>query len=128
MAEENGHAIARLARELTEAARTSRIELAADEDAARALAAARREDIRGVREQLGPVRDAERDRGAADAAFGTAREKLEAGERSLREAQERLAAERADFAAQLTAWNDRWELDLSGDVSSLAEAFADLTA
>jgi uncharacterized protein (TIGR02680 family) len=128
MAEENGHAIARLARELTEAARTSRIELAADEDAARALAAARREDIRVVREQLGLVRDAERDRGAADAAFGTAREKLEAGERSLREAQERLAAERADFAAQLTAWNDRWELDLSGDVSSLAEAFADLTA
>jgi len=116
---------------------------------AKARAAARRDDIREVRDHLAQVRDAERDRVGAAASLGTARQLTETCETSCREADDRLAAARADLSGQLEAWAGRWTGDepyaavtagqaellmaaLDGigepDAPSLAELFGTLTA
>lgn len=116
---------------------------------AKARAAARRDDIREVRDHLGLVRDAERDRVGAESALGTARQSMETCETSCREAGERLAAARADLSGKLAAWAGRWrgdepyatvtadqaELLVAGlegigepDAPSLVELFGTLTA
>ena len=116
---------------------------------AKARAAARRDDIREVRDHLAHVRDAERDRDSAESSLGTARQSMETCETSCREADERLAAARADLSARLEAWAGRWigdepyaavtadqaellaaALDGIGepDAPSLAELFGTLTA
>ena len=116
---------------------------------AKARVAARRDDIREVRDHLAHVRDAERDRDSAESSLGTARQSMETCETSCREADERLAAARVDLSAQLEAWAGRWigdepyaavtasqaellaaALDGIGepDAPSLAELFGTLTA
>ena len=116
---------------------------------ARARAAARRDDIREVRDHIALVRDAERDRVGAESSLGTARLALETCEKSCREADGRLAAARVDLSARLQAWAGRWTgdepyaavtagqaellaaaLDRIGepDAPSLAELFGTLTA
>src|SRR5947208_3425155 len=112
---EAGRAIDRHARRLTETADSSGISRdgsPADtgEDlpvTAKARAAARRDDIREVRDHLALVRDAERDRQSAETSLGTARQSMEAWETSCREAGERLAAARADLSLKLEAWAGR---------------------
>ena len=116
---EAGRAVDRHARRLAEAADGSGISRdgsPADtgEDlpvTAKARAAARRDDIREVRDHLAQVRDAERDRVGAEAALGTARQLTETCETSCREADDRLAAARADLAGELGAWAGRWTGD-----------------
>ncbi len=78
---------------------------------AKARAAARRDDIREVRDHLAHVRDAERDRVGAEASLGTARQLMETCETSCREADDRLAAARADLSGKLAAWAGRWTGD-----------------
>ena len=116
---------------------------------AKARAAARRDDIREVRDHLAHVRDAERDRVGAEASLGTARQLAETCETSCREADDRLAVARADLSGKLEAWAGRWTGDepyatvtaghaelllaaLDGigepDAPSLAELFGTLTA
>ena len=152
-----GRAIDRHARRLAETADSSGISRdgsPADtgEDlpvTAKARAAARRDDIREVRDHLAHVRDAERDRVGAEASLGTARQLMETCETSCREADERLAAARADLSGKLTTWAGRWAGDepyavvtagqaellvaaLDGigepDAPSLVELFGTLTA
>jgi len=152
-----GRAIDRHARRLAETADSSGISRdgsPADtgEDlavTAKSRAAARRDDIREVRDHLAHVRDAERDRVGADASLGTARQLMETCETSCREADERLAIARADLSGKLTAWTSRWAGDepyavvtagqaellaaaLDGigepDAPSLVELFGTLTA
>ena len=154
---EAGRTIDRHTRRLAETADSSGIShdgLPADtgEDlpvTAKARAAARRDDIRDVREHLAHVRDAERDRVGAETSLGTARQSMETCETSCREADERLAAARADLYGKLEAWAGRWTGDepyaavtagqaelllaaLDGigepDAPSLAELFGTLTA
>src|SRR6266700_1868790 len=113
---EAGRAIDRHARRIAETADSSGISRdgsPADtgEDlpvTAKARAAARRDDIREVRDHLALVRDAERDRQSAETSLGTARQSMEAWETSCREAGERLAAARADLSVKLEAWAGRW--------------------
>jgi uncharacterized protein (TIGR02680 family) len=155
--DEAGRAIDRHARRLAETADGSGISRdgsPADTGAdlpvtAKSRAAARRDDIREVRDHLAGVRDAERDRVGAEASLGTARQSMEASETSCREADERLAAARADLSGKLEAWAGRWTGDepyaavtagqaellvaaLDGigepDAPSLAELFGTLTA
>jgi len=116
---------------------------------AKARAAARRDDIREVRDHLARVRDAERDRDGAESSLGTARQSTETCEKSCREADDRLAAARVDLSARLEAWAGRWigdepyaavtagQVELlaaaldgigSPDAPSLAELFGTLTA
>ncbi len=154
---EAGRAVDRHARRLTETADSSGISRDGSppdtgEDlpvTAKARAAARRDDIREVRDHLGYVRDAERDRVGAEASLGTARQSIEACETSCREADERLAAARTDLSGKLETWAGRWTGDepyatvtagqaelllaaLDGigepDAPSLAELFGTLTA
>jgi uncharacterized protein (TIGR02680 family) len=154
---ETGRSVDRHARRLAEAAESSGIGRdgsAADtgEDlpvTAKARAAARRDDIRAVREHLGHVRDAERDREGAESSLGTARQSMETCETACREADERLAAARATLSGNLAAWAGRWTADgpyaiitadqagllmagLEGvgepDAPSLTELFGTLTA
>ena len=75
---------------------------------AKARAAARRDDIREVRDHLARVRDAERDRVGAESSLGTARQLLETCETACREADEQLATARADLSGKLTGWAGRW--------------------
>jgi len=75
---------------------------------AKARVAARRDDIRTVRDHLAHVRDAERDRTGAEASLGTARQLMETCETSCHEADEQLATARADLSGKLTGWADRW--------------------
>ncbi len=117
--------------------------------AAKARAAARRDDIREVRDHLAHVRETERDRVGAEASLGTARQLMETCEKSCRAADDRLAAARADLSGKLEAWAGRWtgnepyaavttgqaELLLAAldgigepDAPSLAELFGTLTA
>jgi uncharacterized protein (TIGR02680 family) len=116
---------------------------------AKARAAARRDDIREVRDHLAHVRDAERDRIGAESSLGMARQSMEACDTSCREADDRLAAARADLSGKLEAWAGRWigdepyaavtadqaELLLAAldgigepDAPSLVELFGTLTA
>ena len=155
--DEVGRAANRHARRLAETADSSGISRdgsAADTGddlpvTAKARAAARRDDIREVRDHLAHVRDAERDRDSAESSLGTARQSMETCETSCREADERLAAARVDLSARLEAWAGRWigdepyaavtadqaellaaALDGIGepDAPSLAELFGTLTA
>jgi uncharacterized protein (TIGR02680 family) len=154
---EVGRAVDRHARRLAETADSSGISRdgsPADtgEDlpvTAKARTAARRDDIREVRDHLARVRDAERDRTGAESSLGTARLAMEACETACREADERLAAARADISGNLAGWAGRWTGDepyaaitadqaellfqaLEGigepDAPSLAELFGTLTA
>ena len=116
---------------------------------AKARAAARRDDIREVRDRLAHVRETERDRVGTEASLGTARQLMETCEKFCREADDRLAAARADLSGKLAAWAGRWtgnepyaavttgqaELLLAAldgigepDAPSLAELFGTLTA
>lgn len=116
---------------------------------AKARAAARRDDIRAVRDHLAHVRDAERDRESAESSLGTARQSMETCETTCREADERLAAARTALSGNLAAWAGRWTGDgpyatitadqagllmagLEGvgepDAPSLTELFGTLTA
>ena len=154
---EAGRAVDRHARRLAETADSSGISSdgsPADtgEDlpvTAKARTAARRDDIREVRDHLAHVRDAERDRVGAESSLGTARQLMEACETSCRDADDGLAVARADLSGKLTAWASRWAgdepyavvtagqaellaaaLDEIGepDAPSLAELFGTLTA
>src|ERR1039457_1222650 len=78
---------------------------------AKARAAARRDDIREIRVQIGLVRDAERDREGAETALGTARQLLEKREESCRDAAEQLERARAAIAEDLRSWAGRWSSD-----------------
>ena len=155
--DEVGRAANRHARRLAETADSSGISRdgsAADTGddlpvTAKARAAARRDDVREVRDHLAHLRDAERDRDSAESSLGTARQSMETCETSCREADERLAAARVDLSARLEAWAGRWigdepyaavtadqaellaaALDGIGepDAPSLAELFGTLTA
>ena len=154
---EVSRAIDRHARRLAEAADRSGISRdgsPADTGAdlpttAKARAAARRDDIREVRDHLTLVRDAERDRKGAETSLGQARLSMETREAACREAGERLASARAEVTEKLTDWAARWIGDepyaaitaeqaeeLSGaldqigepDAPSLTELFGTLTA
>jgi uncharacterized protein (TIGR02680 family) len=154
---ETGRSAGRHARRLAEAAESSGIgrdgsPADTGEDlpvTAKARAAARRDDIREVRDHLAHVRDAERDREGAESSLGTARQSMETCETACREADERLAAARAALSGNLAAWAGRWTGDgpyatitadqagllLAGlegvgepDAPSLTELFGTLTA
>jgi len=75
---------------------------------ARARAAARRDDIREVRDQLTAVRDADRDRRAAEASLSRAQLAAEGCQAACQQAGDELASARASLAAELTAWAGRW--------------------
>ncbi len=75
---------------------------------ARARSAARRDDIREVREQLTGIRDAGRDRDTAEASLGQAQVAAEACGTACQRAGEGLARARASLASELTAWSGRW--------------------
>jgi uncharacterized protein (TIGR02680 family) len=113
---EVGRAVDRHARRLAEAADRSGVSRdgsPADtgEDlpvTAKARAVARHDDIREVRDHLAHVRDAQRDRIGAESSLGMARQSMEACQTSCREADDRLAAARADLSGKLEAWADRW--------------------
>jgi uncharacterized protein (TIGR02680 family) len=154
---ETGRSVDRHSRRLAEAAESSglgRDGSPADtgEDlpvTAKARAAARRDDIRAVRDHLAHVRDAERDREGAESSLGTARQSMETCETACREADERLAAARTALSGNLAGWAGRWTGDgpyatitadqagllmagLEGvgepDAPSLTELFGTLTA
>ena len=154
---EVSRAIGRHARRLAEAADRSGISRdgsPADTGAdlpitAKARAAARRDDIREVRDHLTLVRDAERDRKGAETSLGQARLSMETREAACRGADAALASARADLAERLSDWAARWIGDepyaaitaeqaeeLSGaldqigepDAPSLTELFGTLTA
>jgi uncharacterized protein (TIGR02680 family) len=154
---ETGRSVDRHARRLAEAAESSGIgrdgsPADTGEDlpvTAKARAAARRDDIREVRDHLGHVRDAERDREGAESSLGTARQSMETCETACREADERLAAARAALSGNLASWAGRWTgagpyatitADQAGllaaglegigepDAPSLTELFGSLTA
>jgi hypothetical protein len=114
--EETGRAISQHARRLAQAAQVAGITrdgAPADSGAdlptsARARAAARRDDIRQVREHLTGTRDAERDRDAAAAALHQAELSAGACQTAARQAGEGLASARAGLAGELGAWAGRW--------------------
>ncbi len=81
---------------------------------AKARAARRREDVREIRVALTAVRDAERDRAAADSAFGTSQQALDNRDEEYAAAERRLAGARSETAGQLRSWAGRW----SGDEST----------
>jgi len=78
---------------------------------AKARVTRRRDDIREVRVALTAARDAERDRAAAESAFGIARRALEDRETECGAAGQKLAEARAGVAAQLGSWAERWAGD-----------------
>jgi uncharacterized protein (TIGR02680 family) len=116
---ETGRAADRHARRLAEAAESSGIgrdgsPADTGEDlpvTAKARAAARRDDIREVRDHLAHVRDAERDREGAESSLGSARQSMETCETACRDADEQLTAARATLSGNLEAWAGRWTSD-----------------
>lgn len=115
---------------------------------AKARVTARRDDIAEVRGRLASVREAEQARKLAETELGKARQALEVCDGACGEAEQELAAARADVAGQLRSWATRWAgdqpsaiLDESGldalavalgrtgepDAATLTETFSVLT-
>lgn len=88
---------------------------------AKARVARRKDDISEIRAVLTLVRDAERDRAAADSAFGAAQQALARQQESCASAEQKLAATRADVTGQLRSWADRW----SGEEPTVVELLTD---
>ncbi len=86
---------------------------------AKARTAARRDDIREIREHIGRVKDAERDRKGAETGLGQAQQLLAKREQSCRDADDHLQSARAELVQELRNWADRW---------SGAEPYAVITA
>jgi len=78
---------------------------------AKSRVTARRDDIAEVRARLAAVREAEQARKLAETELGKARQGLEDCDRACRDAEQRLAAARADVAGQLRGWATRWAGD-----------------
>jgi hypothetical protein len=91
---------------------------------AKAKVTQRRDDIGEVRAAIARVRDAERDRGSAEAAFGKARLGLEQQEQAGRAAEDQLAGARAELAGELRSWAGRWSGDDSSGVVTADQADA----
>jgi hypothetical protein len=115
---------------------------------AKARVTARRDDIAEVRGRLASVREAEQARKLAETELGKARQALDDCDQACRDAEQELAAARADVAGQLRSWATRWAgdqpsaiLDESGmgaltdalgragepDAATLSERFTTLT-
>ena len=115
---------------------------------ARARVTARRDDIAEVRGRLASVREAEQARQLAETELGKARQALDDCDQACRDAEQGLAAARAEVAGQLRGWATRWAgdqasaiLDESGldalkaaldragepDAATLTETFTALT-
>jgi hypothetical protein len=129
---ELGHSIDRHVRKLVDAAASaglSRAGEAADtgEDlhvTANARIATRRAEITELRGHLQQMRDAERDRTAAETAVGTARQLLEDRDQSCHDAGERLDRARGGVAAELQSWTSRWCSDGPSALMTGAQAAA----
>jgi hypothetical protein len=91
---------------------------------AKARVAQRRDDIREIRGAITQAREAARDRGHADTAFGKAQQALDGHEQSVREAERGLAGARADVAARLGSWAARWSGDDTSAVATAEQAKA----
>jgi hypothetical protein len=75
---------------------------------AKARIALRKADIAEIRSMLTRVRDAERDRTAAQQAFGAAQEALNSQEQERLATGQKLTAARDEVAERLRSWADRW--------------------
>ena len=154
--DELGRALGRYLRTLTEAADGAGL-LRDGEPAdtgtdlavtAKARVAARGDDIAEVRARLDSVREAGQARQLAETELGKARQGLDDCDRACRDAEQGLAAARAEAAGQLRGWAARWAgdqpsaiLDESGldtlkaalgragepDAATLTETFTTLT-
>jgi Putative exonuclease SbcCD, C subunit len=89
---------------------------------AKARVARRKDDISEIRAVLTLVRDAERDRSAADSAFGAAQQALARQQESCAAAEQKLAAKRADVTGELRSWADRWGGEEPTVVDQLTDA------
>ena len=115
---------------------------------AKARVTARRDDIAEVRRRLASVQESEQARRLAETELGKARQALDACDQACRDAEQELAAARAEVAGQLRSWAARWAgdqpsaiLDESGldaltgalgragepDAATLTETFTTLT-
>ena len=115
---------------------------------AKARVTARRDDIAEVRRRLASVQESEQARKLAETELGKARQALDACDQACRDAEQELAAARAEVAGQLRSWAARWAgdqpsaiLDESGldaltdalgragepDAATLTETFTALT-
>ena len=115
---------------------------------AKARVTARRDDIAEVRRRLASVQESEQARKLAETELGKARQALDDCDQACRDAEQGLAAARAEVAGQLRGWAARWAgdqpsaiLDESGldaltgaldragepDAATLTETFTALT-
>ncbi|MGH3069929.1 MAG: SbcC/MukB-like Walker B domain-containing protein [Streptosporangiaceae bacterium] len=78
---------------------------------AKARVTARRDDIAEVRGRLASVREAEHARKLAETELGKARQALDDCDQACRDAEQGLAAARADVAGHLRGWATRWAGD-----------------
>ena len=81
---------------------------------AKARVTARNDDIAEVRRRLASVQASEQARKLAETELGKARQALDACDQACRDAEQELAAARAEVAGQLRGWATRW----AGDQSS----------
>ena len=78
---------------------------------AKARVTARRDDIAEVRRRLASVQESEQARKLAETELGKARQALDDCDQACRDAEQGLAAARADVAGQLRGWAARWAGD-----------------
>ena len=78
---------------------------------ARARVTARRDDIAEVRRRLASVQESEQARKLAETELGKARQALDDCDQACRDAEQGLAAARAEVAGQLRGWATRWAGD-----------------
>ena len=78
---------------------------------ARARVTARRDDIAEVRRRLASVHESEQARKLAETELGKARQALDDCDHACRDAEQGLAAARAEVAGQLRGWATRWAGD-----------------
>ena len=78
---------------------------------AKARVTARRDDIAEVRARLASVHEAGQARTLAETELGRARQALDDCDQACRDAEQGLAAARADVAGQLRTWATRWAGD-----------------
>ena len=78
---------------------------------AKARVTARNDDIAEVRRRLASVQESEQARKLAEIELGKARQALDGCDQACRDAEQELAAARADVAGQLRGWAARWAGD-----------------
>ncbi len=83
---------------------------------AKARVTARNDDIAEVRHRLASVQESEQARKLAETELGKARQALDDCDQACRDAEQELAAARAEVAGQLRGWAARWTRDQSSAI------------